>query len=659
MQSSDYESYDFSGGVNKRLSPLKLQPNELADAQNMVPEERGTLRKRYGFTAVNAVQAYASKKVTGLLKFYGAGLDDMLVAACGPNILSVPATGASTNLGTTAGFTIDDGTDVYMAQHRDWILGTAWGTTNKRMFVIAEDPQTAVTTAMAFPMGQPPVNAPTIAAGASGSLTEGHTLIYAYSYQYGEDGALGETNTSPNSSTFTVTSTNSAVVTYFGAGKDYATAAAALDKGVNTVSIYRTHTGATTLFWLKDIDLTDSDTGAWTDDGTEDEGYPNDVTEAIIPETDNYGRHAAKYLCINNDQVFYGHIHDGTDYHPTMVEWAPPGEPCIRRASNYTTGSSEHGAVMGLASLNGTTYVFYESAIGALVVYDGASNEFRIVTTKAGVKAPRSLVVGKEGGMDVAFFLSYDHQVYAFNGAEARPISDDIQPVLSSEAEQDYMHTCAGGWDGESYYLSYPEDGESVPTRELRYNTQVRKPNATLGYDTGTWWPQVFGGSAAPNVYHQQSGASDAGELLWGNSANAGWIFQHKSGNDDNGNDITYYGESGVSNLGLGGVIKRLRTLLVDVKSYTQMTFRWDTDWNGESGVFTVPDGTDQPLWGTAAWGDFYWGGEIPRRTKYPFDSHTECRHFRWRISGKDSASPTTFFGFVLRVIPVRGDEPS
>jgi hypothetical protein len=79
----EYEAYDFSGGVNKRLSPLMLNPNELADAQNVLPEERGSITRRYGFTAHNAVEAVASKKVTGLLKFYGESLADMLVAACG------------------------------------------------------------------------------------------------------------------------------------------------------------------------------------------------------------------------------------------------------------------------------------------------------------------------------------------------------------------------------------------------------------------------------------------------------------------------------------------------------------------------------------------------------------------------------------------------
>ena len=657
----DYESYDFSGGVNKRLSPLVLMPNELADAQNVLPEERGAIQRRYGFTKYNATEVVASKKILGLLKFYGENLDDMLVAACDTKVWNVPATGASVDLGLTSGFTIDSD-DVFMVQHRDRIYGTAWDNDTasaSKMFVIAEDPQSAVSTAMAWPMGQPPANAPVITAGsATGSLTEGDTFYYAYAFQYGEAGALGEMNASPTSAQFTVTSTKKAYVTYFGAGYDYLTAAAALDAGVHTVSIYRTNTTGTTLFWLADVDLADAGAGSalfYTDDGAV------AVTESVIPETDNYGRHAAKYLCINNDQMFFGHIHDGTNYHPTMVQWAPAGSPDIRRANNYTSGSSEHGAVMGLATLNGTVYVFYESAIGALTVYDGANNLFRIVTTRAGVKAPKSLVVGKEQGRDVAFFLSYDHQVYTFDGTQARPVSDDIQPILSTTATQTSMAVCAGGWDGEYYYLSYPSGAATAPTHELRYNTQVRKMNENLGYDTGTWWPMVLTATEAPNVYHQLTGASDVGELYWGNAYATGYIFQHNSGNSDNGATIASMYQTGLNHLGASGIQKRFRTMLFDTKSKVAVTVRWDIDFNEQAGTFVAPDNISTLQYDTGLSYDdgHYYIGDIPQRKKYPFDSHQEGNRFRVKVTATESNAPYTVYGWTLRFVPVREDEPS
>lgn len=656
----EYESYDFSGGVNKRLSPLKLMPNELADAQNVLPEERGSISRRYGFAAYNAVQAVASKKVTGLLKFYGESLDDMPIAACDTKILNVPATGNSTDLGATAGFTIDSGTDVFMVQHRDRVYGTAYGATNQRMFVIAEDPNTGAA-AMAWPMGtEPPANAAVVTAGASGSLTEDHVLIYAYSFHYGESGAHGESNT-VSSAAFTVTATNSAIVTFFSASHDYATAAAALNAGVDKVTVYRTTHDGTDLYFLKDITLADTGTGSalfWTDDGTESDGYPDDINTNTVPYTDNYGRHAAKYLCINNAQMFFGNIYGS----PTNVEWAPAGSPDIRHANSYTTGSSEHGEVMGLAVLNGTVYVFYESAVAALTVYGTASYQFRIVTTTAGVKAPKSLVVGKERGRDVAFFLSYDHQVYAFDGNDAKPVSDDMHPVLTSDANQSHMDKCAGGWDGEYYYLSYPDGTDAVPSAELRYNTQVRKANNSLGYDTGTWWPQALPSGKAPNVYHQMSGAADAGELMWGNSGATGWIFQHNSGNSDDDADISSMFQTGLNHLGSSSHQKALRDLLVDMRTWTYLTFRWDLDFDSKAGSFQIPGGgVDIPEYDTGLYYDdgHYYAGETPTRTKYPFSSVYEGMRFRAKVTADEQNAPYKVYGWTVRFIPAREDKAS
>ena len=650
----EYESYDFSGGVNKRLSPLKLMPNELADAQNVLPEERGSIQRRYGFTAYNDTEAVASKRVTGLLKFYGESLDDMLVAACGTKILNVPATGASTDLGATAGFTIDDGTAVFMLQHRDRIYGTAYGATNRRMFVIAEDPNTG-SDAMCWPMGtDPPAAAPTLALQDGGSLTDTDVLTYAYSFHYGEDGALGESNTSPTVAETVADPDLTIRVTYFGAGKSFLTAAAALDAGVDKVTIYCTEDAGSDLYFLKDIVLTDATAVYYDHDGTD------EINTSIVPYSDHYGRHAAKYLCVNNDLMFFGNIYGS----PTNVEWAPAGYPDIRNANNFTTGSSEHGEVMGLASMNGTVYVFYESAIGALRVQYGSTHTFQIVTTKAGVKAPKSLVVGKERGRDAAFFLSYDHQVYAFDGAEAYPVSDDIQPILSTDANQSYMHRCAGGWDGEYYYLSYPYSTDTRPSRELRYNTQVRKMNEKLGYDTGTWWPQVLPSGVAgwtPNVYHQLTGADDAGELMWGNAQSKGFIFQHNSGNSDNGDDIASMLQTGLNHLGSSAYQKRLRDRLVDMRTWTSLTFRWDLDFDSLSDSFPIPGDVELPEYDTGLYYDdgHYYVGEAPTRTKHPLGSHYEGNRFRVKVTADESNAPYKLYGWTVRFEIAREDRAS
>jgi hypothetical protein len=311
--------------------------------------------------------------------------------------------------------------------------------------------------------------------------------------------------------------------------------------------------------------------------------------------------------------------------------------------------------------LNGTTYVFYESAVASLTVYNGSDHQFRIVTTKAGVKAPKSLIVGKERGRDVAFFLSYDHRVYTFDGQQARTVSDDIHTVLNSDANQSYMHRCAGGWDGEYYYLSYPDGTDTVPSAELRYNTQVRKANKYLGYDTGTWWPQALPSGKAPNVYRQLSGATDTGELYWGNSGATGWIFEHNSGNDDDGADISSMFQTGLNHFGSSSHVKTLRDILVDMRSWTYLNFRWDWDFDLLAGAFQIPGTIEIASYDAGYYYDDgnHYVGEAPTRTKYPLPSHHEGNRFRVKVTGNESNAPYKLYGWTVRFDIAREDKAS
>jgi hypothetical protein len=655
----EYEAYDFSWGTNKNTSPIQLDPRELADTQNVLPTTRGAIARRYGFAKYNATQAVASKKVTGLVRFYreASGASDIVIAACDTKILSVPTTGASTDLGATAAFTIDSGTDVYMQQFRDRMYGTAWGATNRKLFVVAEDPNTG-TGLMAWDMG---VTAPTTAAVAA-QVTSGGTLTagaysYKFTYWYGESGAHGESNPAPVSNTITIAgghTDHSITVTMFGEAGQIATAAAALDAGINGVYVYRW--GPTEVDWVlvKVITLVDATALYWTDiDDT-----PADYDTLTTPPSDNYAPDKAKYLCVCQERMFAAHLHDGTDYYPKMVRWSLPGYPDIWPAANYLQAPSEHGKITGLATLGGTVYVFFESAIGKLQVYSGSSAGFEIVTELAGCKAPRSITVGDDGGTPCAFFLAFDHKVYRFDGYSARPVSDDIDPVLTGDANQSYMHTCAGGWDGEYYYLSYPYSTSTVPSREVRYNTRVRKVNEKMGYDTGTWWLQTYPSGKAPNVYCQLSGGTDAGELYWGNSGATGYVYKLDSGNTDDGAAISSYFQTGYWTMGAAALEKKLRRILFDMKSWVQVNVRWDTDWDTAAGSFVAPADTATPDYDDGLYYDagLYYVGESPTRTGYEVPGQRGGVRLRMKVSASESNAPYTVYGLTVKWVPKRED---
>ena len=675
----DYESYDFSGGVNKRLSPLMLRPNELADAQNVLPEERGSIQRRYGFTVVNTAQVEAGDRIDGLLKFYREDEDEdnLLLVACGGRIYSVDPGGTpeATDLGDyTIGtdYTIEEDAYCRMVKARNYVFGTSWtDQDNMTMFIVGDHVDgTGGLHAHSWNVKEP-TKAPVLTEQNVGSdLLPGGVYQYRLSYFFGLDGALGECRPGPIATQTLTAGFDQITLQFFddpvGANYQYASWDDAIEHGVSKIRIYRTKDAADDFYFLADIEPSGAgdNTETYVDDGDVDgETADDDLDTGTTPESDRYTGHCSRCLHYHNDRMYQGNIWCPTfgEYKPGRVRWGEAGFPAFFPANNYSDAPGDYGAVMGFATLNGQLFVFYESAIAALSVQYESTHTFRTVTTRAGVKAIKSLVVGKERGRDVAFFLSYDHQVYMFDGTNVRPVSDDIQPVLSTDANQSAMDTCAGGWDGEYYYLSYPNGSDTVPSAELRYNTQVRKMNEFLGYDTGTWWPQVLPTGKAPNVYLQLEGATDTGELYWGNAGETGWIFEHNSGNSDDTANISSMFQTGLNNLGSSSIQKRLRDLLWDMRSWVYLTVRWDLDFETQAGVFVAPESTDRAEYDTGLYYDDgnYYVGDTPTRTKYPFPSHHEGNRLRIKVTADESNAPYKLYGWTVRFEPVREDKAS
>lgn len=657
MPTQDYEAYDFSGGVNKTTSPLRLLPNELSDALNVLPATRGAVTRRYGYTAYNDTQISSGKAVTGLCRFYREGsASDVLLAACNEAIYDAATSGASTDLGSDAGFAIDAGTDVFFAPYRDRVYLSAYGSTNRKMGCVADDVRTSGTghdSLRCWDWGvYAPARKPAVATQGGSGMTG--TFSYKVTFWYGESGGHGESNAGPVSDDL-VCSDDGARVTFFGSAGDgyrYADATAAIKAGVAKVYIYRTKADESTHYYRDTVTLTTS-SDSYYDDTDDSDDVLDMSTE---PPTDHNVPDAAKYVCLHRERMYIGNLHDGTDAYPKRVRWSYVGHPDIFAANSYADTPAEHGDIMGLFVLNGVLYIACQSAICRLDVYSSTDAAFNVVDETAGVKAPKSLAVGMDGGTPCAFFLGYDHRVYRFDGSRSQAISDDIDTIFTSDANQSYMGKCAGGWDGEYYYISYPDGTDTTNSAEARYSTQVQKMNRLLGYATGTWWPQD---SVSAGCYCRWSGGDDSGELYWGNAGAAAWIYQANSGSDDNGTAISSYFETGLWDLGMGGWQKRFRSVLFDMKSWVTVTCRWDIDWNRSSRSFSAPSSEDLPEYDTGLLYDsgVYYLGDVPARKKYKFPSHHEGNRIRFKVSASESNAPYTVYGWTTRFIPIREDE--
>ena len=78
----EYVVNNFSGGMNRALSPLLVQPPELVTVTNMLPEPRGTVERRGGAKVV-LPSIGTSENIEGLGKFYRQPSDatDIFMAA--------------------------------------------------------------------------------------------------------------------------------------------------------------------------------------------------------------------------------------------------------------------------------------------------------------------------------------------------------------------------------------------------------------------------------------------------------------------------------------------------------------------------------------------------------------------------------------------------
>ena len=637
-----YYVKDFSGGENRRDTAINLLPTELSDTLNVVPSTRGAVTRRSGAEAYNDTAPTAKfYGATCLCRFYReTGTDAFLgVGVSGVTylVMSIATSGASTDLGSAGSYTLPfvGVTFGMMCPYGDRVYGSHWSNTaaNRKNFVVAEDPGTS-SALLAWAMGvTTPTNAPTVALQATGSLTTGHKFYYKCSFWYGPDGAHGESNPSAASSQITTTAGNNTVrVTFFGGGLDHATATAALNAGVKKVYIYRTENDGTDYYLLKAITLTDASDAYWDDDGTEGDGYPDDLDLFTTPETDQFGHYIGKHLCVHGDRLCMGGIYDGTDTFPKRVRWSRVGHPDVWNAQSYADAPAEHGEIMGLRVIGGSLYVFYESAIARLTVHSDTEYSFETVTAEAGVRARESLVVGSDGGRECAFFVSPDARIYRFDGFAAQPISHDIETEFQSLDFAGGLGSPIGCWDGESYYVTASTTELAIGSRlaeEYRYNTRVQKQSPGMSYATGTWWRQRYGwGDDGPYRYARFNGGSDDGLVVFGRYLST-TLCKANTGNDDDGTDINAYFQTAYLDCGTPD-IKQFKHIKIVAECDTALTVTWETDghdgtWGSQSGTFNLTTGTN------------------PIATVQHL-SQAYGRHIRIKVEGTDGDDPWTVY---------------
>ena len=617
-----YTQSDFRGGVVKALPVIRLGPEELSDGQNVVASRVGPAGRREGIGKYLPSEVLEDEAVTALGKFYREGSDEsILCGACKTGIYDLAA--------ASDYYTIDEGAYVEFQRFRDRFYFTAWlDDSSQKMGVVAEHPD-GTTGLAGFDWG---LVAPLVKSGVTATGT-GPTGDYKYKrvYVYGINGERGDSGGSPESDESSETN-KTRQVELFPAGCGYADWDALKNGGVSAMKVFRAPEidGVFDHFYYM----------ATVTSGTT---YDDDGTDSPDEEDEPNGREpmmAGKFCLAHEGYMLTAHLKDGTSYYPAGVALSYIDSPEEMLPAMFMEAPCQHGAVTGLAELNGSIYVFFESAVGRITIADSLTWKFEIVDEGSGCRAPRSIARGVDGNAAMLFYLGSDFQVYELDGHVARTISGEIDPLLE-EGEWSLFEGCAGGWDGRSYRLSYPGEGASANSKELRYDTKCRKESQLLQRSVGTWWPQEYKlGTVAPGVYLRLTGREDINEFLWADAMGTGYIFEDGTEDGDDGVDIDGWMDSGCWALGGATFVKALETLIVDMETFDDVQVRWDVDFRRRSGSFWAPAQGVIPRWGEVYWGEFYWAGERPYRRVHNVTGGPEFRWVRVRVRSRDQNEP-------------------
>ena len=494
---------------------LDQLPREADGIHNMFFDNNGRLVKRPGFTKHNTTSLSATKKITGLHRFYKIDTSSRFTLVVCDTVLyklanTTPWAGTSIKTGLTTGknmhFT-DFANRCYMCNDEDGLFKFGVNDTAVR---------TASVTA--------PAAKPTGTAGSSGgSLGVGD---YKFCYTYvDEDGY--ESNASPVSDAITLASGEKVTLTIVNSG----------DAKIVSRNIYRTALGGAIYYY--DGEVADNTTETYESSGADSAlGTQVSTKHDTAPTSPQIPYKRGNRLYLGDDANLCISALSDIEYFPAAWFLLTP----------------DRRKITGMVEQARNLIVFTEDVVAILTGTDEDNFTFRKAYPGDGCIATRSI----QNISNYIIFLSFNG-LMAFNGSEIAEVDAKLSKYLRDNINYAAADTSCSCYYDDKYILSYPKGSATYPTESVYFDYKTGK--------TG-----VF--SFAFNVFSRWDKGDD-GILIKGGSTTIGRIYNLFTGLDDDGSAIEFYDKVMPLDFGLPEVEKNFYDFYIKIKTTTATDFRF------------------------------------------------------------------------------------
>ena len=520
---------------------LDQLPREANGIHNMAFDNNGRLVKRLGFTEHNVTSLSATKKITGLHRFYKVNTSTKFTLAVCDTVLyklknTTPWGGTSIKTGLTTGadmhFT-DFGNRCYMCNDEDGLF--KFGVNDSDVRTVG------ITAPAAKPTGT--------SAGSGGSLGTGN---YKFCYTYvDEDGY--ESNPSPVSDVINVGAGEKVTLTIVNSG----------DAKVVSRNIYRTALGGAIYYY--DGEVADNTTLTYESSGADSAlGTQVASNHDTAPTSPQIPYKRGNRLYLGDDANLCVSALSDIEYFPAAWFLQTP----------------DRRKITGMIEQARNLIVFTEDIVIVLTGTDEDNFTFRKAYPGDGCIATRSI----QNISNYIIFLSFNG-LMAFNGSEIAEVDTKLSKYIRDNMNYAAADTSCSCYYDDKYILSYP-------TNSSHALGESTVPNESVYFDYKTGKTGVY--SFAFNVFSRWDKGDD-GILIKGGSTTKGRVYNIFDGLDDDGSDIEFYDRVMPLDFGLPEVEKNFYDFYIKIKTTTGTDFKFYYTIDDEDETYAEPM-TDEDL---------------------------------------------------------------
>ena len=614
-------------------SPISMvKPGFVRDATNMDLTLLGGYKKRKGYTA--QTPNFGSEKVVGVHEYrdLAGNLTPIFFARTKASKLS---SGSFTDIKTglsdarPAFVQIGDRLISFNGKDSPWI----WeGGASTRSLGLTK-----------------PSSAPVAAlGGGSGSLTNGGTYLWVYTYAIRRSGQLiAESSPSSASNQLTMDASGDASITI----------AAASDPNVTNIRIYRTVAGGSVFFLEDEIAASSTSyTSTKSDEEVAGSGIQLELDNGRLSDYSNFT--TAHFPLIARNRLFV------VSNDRLQIRYSKIGQegalPESFEASKIVDAIGRRGLsdkIVGLGSIKNVPIVLKQFSVGRLEevgVTDltGAGDNVLYIYRELSDNVTAISHWAQTQVFDELIFLGRDN-VYATTGQSVRPIANQIQDIIRSmdlrESKLEDLSMVNDEINRRIYISIYRDISRSYPNFILVGDYQQYPNFRWTVYDQGpnsTTHPGLRVGS----FFKLTNASNGAKEVYFGSFDGSGKWYKMNQGDSDDGSNIYARLASRPYSAGNPAIDKLWKNVRVYAEaSSSAYTFDFCTTYDLQNSeerceTFSVP--SSSALWDSAYWDQDNWAGELLAELEYDPHRKAKWMQFVFKQEGKDA--PVSILGWAV-----------